>query len=175
MDVRIVGVDPGTANTGYSLLSGNTAPRTGYAHLTDYGVWRTKKDEAWDVRDRIDYISNQLQAFITATKATHLAIEDFTEQGKLVGKTYKEMSWIVENFRGVGRTLGLPTAVYANAEWKKILLRARQANKHQVMHYVGINVLGAAQHLVGQPDHVWDSAAVGYCMFKQLKAGLRIL
>lgn len=171
--VSILGVDPGTANTGYSLLVGNLQEQN--VQLHDFGMWKTKKSEDFSVRDRIDYLAAQYTGFIKSGEVTHIAIEDFTEQGKLVGKTYKEMSWLVEHLRIAGRTLGIPTYVYENAEWKRILLRARQANKNQVMHYVRIHVPGAADRLPGQPNHVWDSVAIGYCLFKQLCVRARIL
>lgn len=168
MEVRILGLDPGTANTGYSHLIGNVESRE--INIHSFGLLKTTKVNggAKEVRERVDTLGAGLRKLIAEYRPTHLAIEDFTEQGKLVGKTYKEMSWLVEHFRMVGRELGLSVAVYENAEWKRTLLKAGHANKAQVQHYVTHRLSEARELLHKQPDHVWDSVAIGLCTFASL-------
>jgi Holliday junction resolvasome RuvABC endonuclease subunit len=138
--------------------------------LERYGLLKTAKEQGGtaEVRERIDSLGESLRTLATNCHSTHIAIEDFTEQGKLVGKTYKEMSWLTEHFRMVGRELGLETAVYENAFWKRTLLKAGRANKAQVQHYVMQRLPESRVMLARQPDHVWDSAAIGLCTFELL-------
>lgn len=167
-DVRIIGLDPGTANTGYSFLIGNTDTRK--IMLDGYGLLKTDKTDG-EVRDRIDMLGDGLRKLVVQSKPTHIALEDFTEQGKLVGKTYKEMSWLTEHFRMVGRELGVETAVYENEYWKRTLLKAGRANKEQVQHYVSHRLPESRVLLARQPNHVWDSVAIGLCTFDLLGRG----
>ncbi len=102
---------------------------------------------------------------------THIVIEDFTEQGKLVGKTYKEMSWLIEHMRLVSRELGHEATIYENAEWKKIAVGASRLNKTQVKHFVAHRVANAGVLLKGRPTHIWDSVGIGYAKYIQLSGG----
>lgn len=163
MEVRIIGVDAGTANTGWCHLVGDMKSRKIY--LQAFGMLTTSKEDG-DVRARIDMLGYALRNRIKDNGATHLAVEDFTEQGKIVGKTYKEMSWLTEHFRMVGREMGVETDIYPNAYWKKVLLKAPHASKVQVEHYVRMHL--AEAHSLKVPNHVWDSIAVGLCKFKLL-------
>jgi Holliday junction resolvasome RuvABC endonuclease subunit len=120
------------------------------------------------VRDRIDEIGNDFRTLVAEHQPDYIAIEDFTEQGKFVGKTYKEMAWLTEHFRLVGRELGLEVDVYENGYWKKELTGAMRLNKAQVQHYVSTRIPQARKELAKQPDHVWDAVAIGLCKFHLL-------
>ena len=168
MKVRILSFDPGTASTGYSLLDGHTG--TKFLQLSQWGMIRTKKvaGGSSEVRERIDAIGNEFREMVSEYKPTHVAVEDFTEQGKFVGKTYKEMAWLTEHFRMVGRELGLEVAVYENGYWKKVLTGAMRLNKTQVQHYISTRLPQARELLEKQPSHVWDSVGIGLCRFDLL-------
>lgn len=154
---RILGIDPGTANTGYAVLECGTDPPT----LIAYGMIRTTPKDG-TVRERIDFIGQEIEKVIAEYQPDIFAIEDFTEQGTHAGKQYKEMAWLTEHFRMLGRQLGFEVLIFKNAEWKKKTLGIGRATKKQVMHFVNRNIRGA-QLLKGKPDHVWDSAGVAYC------------
>jgi Holliday junction resolvasome RuvABC endonuclease subunit len=169
MKVRILSFDPGTASTGYAVLHGNTIPKT-TEDLFAFGMIRTRKVKGGssEVRERIDEIGQRLRQLVTEYRPTHIAVEDFTEQGKIVGKTYKEMAWLTEHFRLVGRELGIATAVYENGFWKRELTGAMRLNKAQVQHYVSHRLPKTVKQLAKQPDHVWDSVGVGLCCWNLL-------
>jgi Holliday junction resolvasome RuvABC endonuclease subunit len=166
--ISIIGLDPGTAHTGYSCLLGDLS--SGCITLEGFGMLKTKKADG-EVRERIDTLGDGLRKLAGEFGASHIALEDFTEQGKLVGKTYKEMSWLTEHFRMVGRELGAVTEVYENGYWKKVLLKAARANKAQVEHYVRHRLPESGALLNKAPNHVWDSVAIGICMFHLLTTG----
>lgn len=166
--VRILGFDPGTANTGYGLIEGviNDIP----ALTQSNGVIKTTVKDG-DVRDRIDAIGDKMRYLISHTKPTHIAIEDFTEQGKRVGTTYKEMAWLLEHMRLVSREMGFEAQIYTNAYWKKVTMGSAHVNKLQIQHFVTHHVTGAGNLLKKQPTHVWDSVAIANCTFTLLKQG----
>lgn len=167
--VRILSFDPGTAETGFSQLH-NAGVGDRELILYDYGMIRTKKvaGGSSEVRERIDFIGNEFRRLVKENNPTHIAVEDFTEQGKFVGKTYKEMAWLTEHFRMVGRELGLEVSVYENGYWKKVLTGAMRLNKTQVQHYVSTRLPQARKLLAKQPIHVWDAVAIGLCKYDLL-------
>lgn len=168
--VRILSFDPGTADMGWSAIEGYTERDT--VSLTDFfGVLKTRKTDG-TVRERIDMLGNSYAALIQELNPTHVVIEDFTEQGKLVGKTYKEMSWLTEHLRLVGRELGYDVTIYENGVWKKLASGAARLSKDQVKHLVAHRV-EFARELLGErtPTHVWDSVGIGYAKFTELIQG----
>ena len=171
MHARVLGFDPGTAHTGYSLITGTISKtHKEKPQLSgSWGVLRTSIDDA-DVRGRIDILGKEMSALIEDLKPTHIAIEDFTEQGKIVGKTYKEMSWLTEHMRMVGRAHGYEVAIYENGYWKKQTIGIIHATKVQVQHYVLHHVMGAEvlTKLPKSKNHIWDSVGVGNCMYQSL-------
>jgi Holliday junction resolvasome RuvABC endonuclease subunit len=128
----------------------------------------TTKKSFGSVRERIDHIGNRVKELIEVVHPTHIAIEDFTEQGKFVGTTYKEMAWLTEHFRMIGREVGIEVTLYENGVWKKKLMGASRVNKNQVQHFISHALPNSADHLKGRPDHVWDSVGVGLCKWKEL-------
>jgi len=164
--VRILSFDMGTANTACSMIVGNLKYNT--KGLSGFRMIKTDKSFG-SVRDRIDYIGEEARKVIQQADPTHIAIEDFTEQGKFVGKTYKEMAWLTEHFRILGRELGYEVAIYENGYWKKVTMGAMRVNKQQVQHYVCTQLPEASTMLARQPDHVWDSVGIGLCCWKLLQ------
>lgn len=170
MKVRILGFDPGTANTGYGCIEGNSSEVKMTKH---YGLLNTKKEDG-EVRERIDTLGVMVRELVEIIKPTHIAIEDFTEQGKLVGKTYKEMAWLTEHLRMTTRELGYEVAIYENGEWKKQTMGVMRANKVQVQHFISHKIPGAKEALRKQKDHVWDSVGIAYCKYTNLiKQGVK--
>ena len=162
--VTILAFDPGTANLGYALLSCDL--RTSEVRIGEYyGVFRTSKmnnGTEVPIRERIDTLGAQVRLLIRSINPSFVAMEDFVEQGKFVGKTYKEMSYLTEHLRLVCRDMGYEVTIYPNGIWKKKTLNATNASKLQVQHYIRCKVLGV-ECLQRQPDHVWDSVGIGYC------------
>ena len=164
--VRILSFDTGTANTGYSVLDGDVPSRS--IRLFSSGMIRTKKTSEGpsDVRARIDYIGEQFKALVKQFKPSHVVCEDFTEQGKYVGKTYKEMAWMTEHFRLLGREMGYDVIIYENGYWKKKTLGAARASKKQVDHYVRHKLAGMLPDKMSV--HIIDSIGIGLCLWKEI-------
>lgn len=173
--ITILAFDPGTANMGYSVLVGDTSTKT--IVLSEvFGTLHTKKREGEadiPIRDRIDKLGINVRGLIYKVNPSHVAMEDFVEQGKLVGKTYKEMAYLTEHMRILTTELGVPAHIYANGEWKKLTMNAMRANKKQVQHYVAHKLPETARMLVKQPDHVWDSIGIGYCLWLEILKNLK--
>lgn len=176
--VRILAFDPGTANMGYSTIEGIPEHNIVTLGGAYFGVLKTSKwqgDTEVNIRERIDRLGFKIRELIVTIEPTHIAMEDFVEQGKLVGKTYKEMAFLTEHMRLLTRELGIPATIYANGEWKKKTLGIMRANKAQVQHYVARKLPEAVTLLAKQPDHVWDSAGIGFCkwldILNELKDG----
>lgn len=169
--VRILGFDPGTANLGWALLEGDSSE----AHATEYfGVLKTKKTDG-DFRKRVDSLGNMMINLVNLLLhheqfITHIAIEDFTEQGVETGTVYKEMATLIEHMRMVSRGLGHEAAIYTNAEWKKILTGSKGLNKDQVKHFVAHRITGASELYTGKTaTHVWDACGIGYAHYLQIR------
>lgn len=164
--VRILSFDPGTADTGWSLIEG--VLRKEVKLTQHFGVLKTSMEDG-DVRTRIDMLGEEMRGLVVRLDPTHIVIEDFTEQGKLVGKTYKEMSWLTEHMRLTGRELGHEVTIYENQEWKKIAVGASRLSKDQVKHFVAHRVANAGALLKGRPTHIWDSVGIGYAKYNELQ------
>ena len=162
--VTILSFDPGTANLGYAAIVGNA--QTSEVRVGNYfGVFKTNKwldGSEVAVRERIDALGTDVSTLIKDVKPTFIAMEDFVEQGKRVGKTYKEMSYLTEHLRLVCRSLGYEVVIYANGIWKRKTLKATNASKIQVQHYIKHTVQDT-EKILKSPDHVWDSVGIGYC------------
>lgn len=166
--VRILSFDPGTANMGWSYIEGNLS--TFEVTATEYfGVVKTTMDDG-DFRQRIDILGEWLKIILYTHQPTHVAIEDFTEQGVQTGTTYKIMATLIENMRMVCRGLGHEADIMTNAEWKKIATGSKGLNKDQVKHFVSHKIPGAKEHYKGRTaTHVWDACGVGYAKFMKLQ------
>lgn len=169
--VRILAFDPGTANMGYSTLNGDTKSNVVALGGAYFGVLKTskwKEGSEVPIRERLDNLGLGARQLIHTVEPTHIVIEDFVEQGRRVGKTYKEMAFLIEHMRLLGRDFGIEVDIYANGYWKKQTMNAPHASKVQVQHFVAHRLPEAKQILKGQPDHVWDSVGIGYCKWLEL-------
>ena len=171
--IRILALDTGTANTGWSLLQCDLATST--VRIIEFGLIRTEKWEKdgteANIRDRIDEIGGLYTLLINRLKPDYIAIEDFIEQGKFVGKTYKEMAFLTEHLRVVGKSNGYDVIIFENGFWKKTIMKATRANKQQVQHFITHAIPESATLLRKAKDHVWDSVGVGYCLYTLLAKG----
>jgi len=166
--VRILGVDPGTASTGYALINGNVRTLIASVVTNECATIKTSLEDG-DVRERIDIIGRTFQELVMRLEPDFVAIEDFTEQGKQTGKTYKEMSWLIEHFRMAGREIGYEVTIFENAEWKKIATGSKGLNKDQVKHFVAHKISGTEHFPKRTPTHVWDACGIAYAKLKQLQ------
>jgi Holliday junction resolvasome RuvABC endonuclease subunit len=182
-NIKILGFDPGTANMGYAVVNGILREPLQASEAkfgNSFGVLATSK---WSdmkaggaktdrveipVRDRIDSLGRMIKGLVREVRPDYIAVEDFVEQGKRVGKTYKEMAFLIEHMRLLGRELEIDTRIYTNSYWKQRTLKTAHATKLQVQHYVAHKLPETAMVLCNQPDHVWDSTAIGLCLWHEL-------
>ena len=87
--MRIIGIDPGTATTGFSIMEKDK----GEPKLLDYGCIRTKADLAPSTR--LNQIAKDLRTLIKKWKPTHSSIE------KIFFKKNKKTAISVAQARGV--------------------------------------------------------------------------
>jgi Holliday junction resolvasome RuvABC endonuclease subunit len=166
--VRILAFDPGTANCGWSLTIGDMETKT--LRLSNFkGLFETSKEDG-DIRKRADIIGEWMVDLIDLVTPTHITIEDYTEQGVRSGKTYKDMSILIENMRLTCRMKGFEARIRTNAEWKKLATGHAGLNKNQVMHFVrhkvqGTEILGSR----GKDVHIWDTVGIAYAEFISLQ------
>lgn len=168
--IIVLGIDPGTANLGYAALLYSYKENT--ASVFAYGVITTHKwNEGTEVpvRDRIDSLGRSVLQLIASLKLEgypiFVAIEDFVEQGKLVGKTYKEMAALTEHLRTLVSTEA-ELRIYSNRAWKLNTIGIGTANKAQIKHYVQHHIDAAP--LNKEPSHVWDSVCIAYSLLQDI-------
>jgi crossover junction endodeoxyribonuclease RuvC len=126
--VLILGVDPGTAVTGFGVV------RTGASHeLVECGVIRTRADEP--LADRLFGIAEGLREVIARHRPDAIAVEDVF-YGRNVRTTV-----VLGHARGVillvAREAGLVIHEYPPAEIKKAIVGNGNATKPQVQFMVG--------------------------------------
>jgi crossover junction endodeoxyribonuclease RuvC len=148
----VLGVDPGTAITGYGLVRGEGDE----LRLVDYGAINTSSDES--LPQRLQEIYRQLTALIQERQPAAAAVE------KLF------FSRNVRTALSVGQARGVALLAMANAELeiheytplevKQAVVGYGRASKEQVQEMVKV-LLGLDS--VPQPDDAADAIAVAIC------------
>lgn len=174
MPIKILGIDPGLAHTGWALLEGD--PISGDILITEhYGViktvkWRDKRKKIKiPTRERLDQIALELQKIIAEHEPQYVVVEDFVFYGNKGGTT-STMPVLVETIRMLGRALGYNVEIYTNGTWKKILLKNHVANKNQVQHYVhrALHLPTAEWDKKDRGGHIRDAMALGLTHWKYI-------
>ena len=149
----VVGVDPGTATTGYALVAENT---DGEVRLDCYGVIETRAGEPMPAR--LLSIHSELSALIRETRPEAMAVEE------LFFSRNTTTALSVGQARGVvllaAAQAGLPVYEYKPAEVKQAVVGYGGAGKPQIQEMVRM-MLGLAE--VPRPDDAADAIAVAIC------------
>ncbi|MGH7647463.1 MAG: crossover junction endodeoxyribonuclease RuvC [Gemmatimonadaceae bacterium] len=128
----VLGIDPGTAATGYGVVSDNSGEPRGSLSLIECGVIRTAPRDALSVR--LLGIYDEVRAIIVRHKPDALSIEDVF-YAKNVRTTV-----VLGHARGVvllaAQQQGMSIAEYPPAEIKKAVVGAGAATKEQVQFMV---------------------------------------
>jgi len=148
----IIGIDPGTAITGYGVIgyTGNSF------RVYDYGAVRTGSD--LELAARLDIIYRELTGLIQRLQPEHMAIEElfFNKNAKT--------ALAVGHARGVallaGVQSGLPVYEYTPLQVKQAVVGHGRAAKEQVQYMVRA-ILSLRE--TPSPDDVADALAVGIC------------
>ncbi|MCY1151837.1 MAG: crossover junction endodeoxyribonuclease RuvC [Sphaerochaetaceae bacterium] len=151
--MRILGVDPGLANTGWGIIDS-----IGHkSRPVSFGMIKTTKETPSEVR--IFTIAEQLGAIAQKYNVEICSIEDiyFTKNSssaisvaKVIGSSIHKLS-----------QLNLDVKLYSPLQIKSIITGYGNADKKQVQEMVRLH-LGLAQR--PKPDHAADALAAALCL-----------
>lgn len=150
--MRIIGIDPGTAICGYSVLDyiGNKFT------LLDYGVVTTPANS--DLEKRLYTIYQELKELIEEHQPQFLAVED------LFFNTNAKTALSVGHARGVilllGAMMGLEVFSYTPLQVKQSVVGYGRAEKKQIQEMVKL-ILNMEK--IPKPDDAADAIAVAIC------------
>jgi crossover junction endodeoxyribonuclease RuvC len=151
--VLVLGVDPGTATTGYGLIQENAG---GELQLLRFGVFETRADEPMPVR--LQSLHQDLSAVIRLTRPDEMAVEELFFSRNVT------TALSVGQARGVvllaAAQAGLPVYEYKPAQVKQALVGYGRAGKAQMQEMVRM-MLGLSE--VPRPDDAADAIAVAIC------------
>ncbi len=152
MDVVTLGIDPGTANTGYGVV----ARLTGRLVALDGGVIETSPRETGAAR--LTRIHARVEALIDEHRPDAVAVED------LFFGTNARSAFAVGQARGVvllaAGQAGLPCTSYTPQQVKGAVCGSGRADKGQVQRMVQVLL---ALEALPHPDHAADALAVAIC------------
>ncbi|MCI0502600.1 MAG: crossover junction endodeoxyribonuclease RuvC [Fusobacteria bacterium] len=150
--MRIIGIDPGTAICGYSVLDyiGNKFT------LLDYGVVTTPANS--DLEKRLYTIYQELKELIEEHQPQFLAVEE------LFFNTNAKTALSVGHARGVilllGAMMGLEVFSYTPLQVKQSVVGYGRAEKKQIQEMVKL-ILNMEK--IPKPDDAADAIAVAIC------------
>lgn len=155
--MRILGIDPGTATTGFAILENIN----GNMRLLTYGCIKT--DKTSPAQNRLQEISQDLDHLITKFKPNFASVE------KLFFKTNVKTAISVAQARGVILQKitehGLALKEYTPLEVKMLICGYGKADKKMVQQMVKI-ILNLAQ--IPKPDDAADAIALAICLSNSL-------
>jgi len=148
----VLGIDPGTALTGYGLVKSEGDDLT----LVAYGVITTSPHQP--LPERLQHIYRELTALIEDRQPTAVAVEE------LFFSKNVRTALSVGQARGVvllaAANAGLPVYEYTPLQVKQAIVGYGQASKAQVQQMVKMLL---ALDSVPQPDDAADAIAVAIC------------
>lgn len=153
--MKILGIDPGTATTGYGVIENNR----GNLRLVEYGCIRTAKTEKPEAR--LAEIYHDLKKIIKKHRPRILAVESVY--------FYKNVKTAIAVAEARGVVLlcahehKIRLAEFTPLQVKKTLTGYGKADKKQIQYMVKA-LLGLKQ--VPKPDDAADAAAIAICAVK---------
>jgi crossover junction endodeoxyribonuclease RuvC len=148
----ILGVDPGTATTGYGLIE----EKAGNVSLIDFGVILTKPTHT--LEQRLEILYDQLSDIIDKYNPDEIAIEE------LFFSTNVKTAMSVSHARGVillaTQKAGIPMSEYTPNQVKNAICGYGGADKKQVQKMVQM-LLKLTE--IPQPDDAADALAIAIC------------
>ncbi len=161
----VLGIDPGTATTGYGLIGKNN----GSLEVLGFGIITTTPKE--ESHDRLLIIHEKIKDLIREFSPTDMAIE------QLFFNTNVTTAITVGQARGVAllaaSSAGLALGEYTPLQVKQAITGYGGARKNQVQQMVK-TVLGLAE--IPRPDDAADALAISVChinsagLLKKIKA-----
>jgi crossover junction endodeoxyribonuclease RuvC len=154
----VLGIDPGTAITGYGLVKGEGDDLT----LVAYGAITTSSD--WPLPERLQRIYEELTALIEDQQPTVVAVEE------LFFSKNVRTALSVGQARGVALLTAanarLPIHEYTPLQVKQAIAGYGRATKDQVQQMVKMLL---SLDSVPQPDDAADAIAVAICHIHSAK------
>ena len=156
--MRVLGIDPGTATTGYAVVE----EEAGRLQLLAIGVITTPAKTP--LPERLQQIYHQLIEIVGATRPDASAVEE------LFFSRNARTAMSVGHARGVTllalADAGLPIAEYTPMQVKQAVTGYGNADKRQVQEMVRM-LLGLSE--LPRPDDAADAAAVAICCLHRAK------
>lgn len=163
--MRVLGIDPGTATTGYALVEGQ--PGGNDDRLLEFGTIRTTPDTP--MPERLAEIHRALGELIAELQPDAAAVEE------LFFARNSSTALTVGQARGVillaAAQAGLPIHEYKPREIKQSLTGYGAADKRQVQDMLRI-LLGLAE--VPRPDDAADAVATALCHLQTARYNERL-
>lgn len=154
--MRILGIDPGTAITGFGVIDCEGEPK-----LVTAGVIRTPAKQALELR--LESIYRDLTELLKETRPEHVAIEE------LYFATNVKTAISVAQARGVAMLAaihaGADIGEYTPLQIKQALTGYGRAEKGQIQEMVRI-MLNINE--IPRPDDAADALAVAICHYQTL-------
>lgn len=154
----IIGIDPGTAQTGWGVIQ---ADGNGAIKLVAHGCIKTKPSQS--KADRLHAIASQVAYLIKEHKPDHLAIEKlfFNINVKSAIAVSEAMGAIL----AISGSTNTPTFEYSPLKIKRVLTGYGRATKRQLQSATR-KILRIRR--LPRPTHAADALAVAICHFKVL-------
>jgi len=160
--LRVLGIDPGLAATGYGLIG----PGPDGVAVMDTGVIQTTPDQPLDVRIALTY--DGVHRLLDKHAPDLVVLEDLYSE-----YAFPRAALLVAHVRGVvylaARQHAIPVLALAPAEVKRAIAGNGAASKAQIQHGIQ-RLLGLPQ--LPRPSHVADAMALAVTGFS--RAGGRI-
>lgn len=151
--VKILGIDPGTATTGFGVIEISGGKKT----ALDFGVISTHKD--LPMPDRLAEIYQDVSQLIKRHQPDHMVIE------QLFFATNSKTAISVGQARGVvlltAAQAGLEISEFTPLQVKQIITGYGQATKRQIQEMV--KILLGLEH-IPKPDDAADALAIALCL-----------
>ena len=158
----ILGIDPGTATTGYGVIENNQ----GKLKAIDYGCILT--DKKLKMPERLDFLGEELKKIIKKYKPQAMAVEElfFFKNAKTIITVGQARGVILFIGKNIGKKTGLDIFEYTPLQVKQAVVGYGRADKKQVQEMVKA-ILGLNE--VPKPDDAADALAVAICCESSLK------
>jgi crossover junction endodeoxyribonuclease RuvC len=158
----ILGIDPGTAITGYGVIENNQ----GKIRAIDYGCILT--DKRLKAPERLDFLGEELKKIIKKYKPQAMAVEElfFFKNAKTIITVGQARGVILFVGKNIGKKTGLDIYEYTPLQVKQAVVGYGRADKKQVQQMVK-SILGLK--LIPKSDDAADALAIAICCDSSIK------
>ena len=167
----ILGIDPGTATTGYGVIENNQ----GKLKAVKYGCILT--DKKLKMPERLDLLGEELKKIIKKYKPQAMAVEElfFFKNAKTIITVGQARGVILFIGKNVGKNISKKAEFdiyeYTPLQVKQAVVGYGRADKRQVQQMVKA-ILGLDS--IPKPDDAADALAVAICCGSSIKFELKI-